>query len=173
MSLIAFLRESLRGLHGALEEAVRDLTPAQLHWRPNDLGAHIAFNLWHYVRTEDNVVRFVLQRRPTVWMEGGWHERFGLDAKAQGTGMSPEAAAAVRLPSVEAFLPYMLGVWRATEEYLDASGEGELERLVKLWPHDEVPVRRALGNVCLTHGYSHLGEIWHLRALQGLKGSPV
>lgn len=173
MSLIPFLRESLRELHRALEEAVGDLTPEQLHWRPEGVGNHIAFNLWHYVRTEDNVVRFVLQRRPTAWMEGGWHERFGLDSKAQGTGMPPEAAVAVRLPSVAAFQPYMAAVWQASEAYLDAADEGEMERPVKIWPHGERPARLVLGNVCLTHGHTHLGEIWHLRTLQGLKGSPI
>ena len=56
-----------------------DLTPEQLHAVP---GGHpkantIAFEIWHLVRTEDNVVRFVIQnRRPTIWAEGKYAERF-------------------------------------------------------------------------------------------------
>lgn len=172
-ALITFLGESLRSLHESLEEAVRDLTPEQLHWRPEGRGNHIAFTLWHYVRTEDNVVQFVLQRRPTVWMEGGWHEKFGLDYKAQGTGMSPEEAAALRLPSVTAFLPYMREVWRATEAYLATLDEETLERMVRVMPLGEMPARRVVGNTCLTHGHAHLGEIWHVRSTMGLSGSPV
>ncbi|HEY8836126.1 MAG TPA: hypothetical protein VIO16_00280 [Dehalococcoidia bacterium] len=57
---------------------MEDLTPAQWHTVPGGSGRAntIGFELWHYVRTEDNIVRFILQnRRPTVWMEGGWAEQ--------------------------------------------------------------------------------------------------
>jgi hypothetical protein len=36
-----------------------------------------------------------------------------------------------------------------------------------------MPVQNAIGNMCLTHGFTHLGEIAHLRGLMGLKGMAV
>jgi hypothetical protein len=33
-----------------------------------------------------------------------------------------------------------------------------------------MPVRNAIGTMCLTHGFTHLGEIQHLRGLLGLRG---
>jgi len=36
-----------------------------------------------------------------------------------------------------------------------------------------MPVLNAIGNMCLTHGFTHLGEIAHLRGLQGLRGMAV
>jgi hypothetical protein len=33
-----------------------------------------------------------------------------------------------------------------------------------------MPVQNALGNMCLTHGFTHMGEIAHIRGLLGLKG---
>jgi len=37
--------------------------------------------------------------------------------------------------------------------------------VVQVRPLGEMPKGRALGQVCLTHGWGHLGEIDHLRVL--------
>src|SRR3990172_12889316 len=103
MATIAeFLRQAFRGQHGMIDAGVRDLTPDELHWVPPGTKAnHIGFTLWHYVRTEENVVQFTLQdRKPTIWIAGGYHERWGLDRIAQGTGMPTEEAHALRLPAI-------------------------------------------------------------------------
>ena len=174
MAIVELLRGHLQRLHRSYEEAVQGLTPEQLHWRPGKGCNHIAFTIWHYARTADNVSRFVLQnRRPTVWTEGGWDKKFGLDRAAQGTGMSQEEATAIRLPSVEAFLPYMQRVWRAVDEYLNSINDDALSKIVTIRPQGELPVGQILTTVLLTHGFSHLGELWMLRGLQGFKGSPI
>jgi len=176
MSLVKAIAESLSGLHAQWNEAVEDLTPEQLVWRPQgpkSQGNHIAFTAWHYVRTEDNIVRFILQdRRPTVWIEGGWDQKFGLDRVAQGTGWTPEQAAAFRLPMPD-WMEYQRAVWQDCEEYLSKLSEADLEKSVRINPLGEMPARRALVNICLTHGHTHLGEVYHLRALMGLKTTPV
>ena len=70
MSQIDYFRSSMSALHATFDEALDGLTREEAHWRPYDLGNHIAFIAWHYGRTVDNIVRFVLERRPTAWMEG-------------------------------------------------------------------------------------------------------
>ena len=173
MAIVEYFRPHFQRLHGALEEALQDLTPEQLNWRPGGSTNSIAFTIWHYTRTEDNVVRFVLQdRRPTVWLEGGWNEKFGLDRIAQGTGMSHEEAD-MRLPSVQEFVPYMHEVWRTTEEYLASLTDDGLESRVTVRPLGERSVGQLLLETLLTHGFSHLGETWVLRGLQGLRGSSL
>ncbi len=95
MTAIEFIHAELKRLHGMLDTAIADLTPEQLHMVPaNHPNANtLAWVYFHYVRTEDNVVRFVLQkRRPTVWAEGGYAEKLGLPPVAQGTGMTTEQA---------------------------------------------------------------------------------
>ncbi|GBD11577.1 hypothetical protein HRbin23_01244 [bacterium HR23] len=67
-TLQAFLAERIADLHRSLIQAVEGLTPQQLHFKPAPQVNHIAFTLWHYVRTEDNCVRFVFRRLPTIWM---------------------------------------------------------------------------------------------------------
>ena len=72
MTVIELLGPHFERLHESLEDATKDLTPEQLHWRPSEGCNHIAFSLWHYVRTEDNLIRFILQdRRTPVWLEQG------------------------------------------------------------------------------------------------------
>lgn len=171
MQLIEFLRAELARLHGQYERALTDLTPEQWHWVPEGKGNSIAFIAWHYVRTEDNIVRFILQnRRPTVWIEGGWPERLGLHPVAQGTGMPLAEAQALRIPDTAAFLDYMRTVWAATEEWLASPEAGDLDTVVQVRPLGEMPKGRALGQVCLTHGWGHLGEIDHLRVLMDKPG---
>src|SRR5258708_38841778 len=131
MTLLESLSTDLRGLHDGLEKSLDGLTIEQLHEVPagHPKANTIAWNLWHYVRTEDNVVRFVLQaRRPPVWAEGGYPERLGLPPAAQGTGMSTEEAHALRLRDVPLFAGYMKKVGASPEEYGTGLAAPEADR---------------------------------------------
>src|SRR2546429_9153833 len=100
MTLLESLSTDLRRLHDVLDKSLDGLTIEQLHMVPagHPKANTIAWNLWHYVRTEDNVVRFVLQdRRPTGWVEGGYPERLGLPPARPGTGLSTAEAPPLRL----------------------------------------------------------------------------
>jgi len=172
-TLVDFIRSSLRQLHGSYKDAVSDLSDEQLHWRANERGHTAAFVLWHYYRTEDNIIQFVLQRKPTVWLDRGLDEKFGLHRTAQGTGMTLEEAQALRLSPKEDFLAYMDAVAKATDEFLAGLDDEALEATTTVKPLGEMPLKNAIGNMCLTHGFNHLGEIQHLRGLQGLRGMAV
>ena len=173
MSTSEFIRGSLRQLHASYRDAVADLSPEQLHWRANDQGCSIAFVLWHYYRTEDNIIQFVLQHKSTVWLDGGWDQKFGLHRTAQGTGMSLQDAQELRIDSRDDFLTYMADVAAATDGYLAGLDDAALEQKTTVKPLGEMPVLNAIGNICLTHGFTHLGEVAHLRGLQGLRGMAV
>lgn len=173
MSSKEFIRSSLEILHQRLNEAVQDLTAEQINWRPKDGGSAIAFMIWHYTRTEDNLIQFALQRKPTVWQEQNYAEKFGLDPRAQGTGMTAEQAAAVRLSSGRDFLPYMQAVWKNTEDFITNISDAELAEEIELRGLGKPSRESILGNSLMTHGYGHLGEIWYVKGLQGLPGSPI
>jgi hypothetical protein len=170
MTLLESLTIDLRRLHEALDKSFAGLTVEQLHTVPagHPKANTIAWNIWHYVRTEDNVIRFVLQnKRPTVWVEGGYPDKLGLHPAAQGTGMSTEEAQALRLKDPALFAEYMRKVWASTEEYVKAVSPAELDRLVTLRFVGEMPVARVLGMVGVTHGFTHFGEIELARTLVG------
>ena len=91
MTAAEFIHVELKRLHTMLDGTLSGITVEQLHAVPagHTKANTLAWALFHCTRTEDNVVRFVLQnRRPTVWTEGGYAERLGLPPVAQGTGMS-------------------------------------------------------------------------------------
>lgn len=172
MTLVEFIQAELTRLHAMLDRGVADLTPEQWHAVPadNPRANTIGFEMWHYARTEDNIVRFILQnRRPTVWMEGGWAERLGLPAVAQGTGMPSADAQAMRIADIPAFQRYVQDVWRSTADWLSNPDASTFDTLVQVKPLGEMPAIRALGQVCMTHGFTHLGELELCRTLLGLK----
>jgi hypothetical protein len=170
MTLIESLATDLRRLHDALDKSLDGLTPDQLHAVP---GGHpkantIAWTLWHYTRTEDNVVRFVLQdRRPTVWVEGGYPEALGLHPAAQGTGMPSAEAQALRIKDVPLFAGYMKKVWASTDEYVKRLTPADLDRKIALKFVGEMTLARVLAMVGITHGFTHFGEIELARTLVG------
>ncbi|MEX2226124.1 MAG: DinB family protein [Dehalococcoidia bacterium] len=172
MNLVEFIHAELRRLHTMLDRSTADLTPEQWHTIPaaNPAANHLAFEMWHYARTEDNVVRFILQGlRPTVWMEGGWAERLGLPPVTQGTGMPATDAQALRIDDLSLFGEYVDAVWASTEAYLSNPDESAFDTLVTVKPLGDMPAIRALGQVCMTHGFTHLGEIELVRTLLGLR----
>ena len=170
MTLLESLSTDLRRLHDALDKSLEGLTSEQLHAVPagHPKANTIAWNLWHYARTEDNVVRFVLQnRRPTVWVEGGYPERLGLHPAAQGTGMSTAEAQALRINDVPLFADYMKKVWASTEAYVPSLSASDLDRKIALKFVGEMPLARVLALVGVTHGFTHFGEIELARTLVG------
>lgn len=172
MTLVEFIEAELHRLHAMLNAATRDLTPEQWHAVPGDnpRANTIAFEMWHYVRTEDNIVRFILQnRRPTVWMEGGFAERLGLPAVAQGTGMSAEDAQAMRISDFAVFREYIDAVYKSSDEWLANPDASTFDTPVLVKPLGEMPAIRALGQVVVSHGFTHLGELELMRTLMGMK----
>jgi hypothetical protein len=168
------LRTSLKSMHSLLDDAVNGMTAAQFNFRPSEGGVSAFFSLWHYVRTEDNIVNFVTQRKPTVWLEGGYDTRFGLPRTNQGTGMTTEEANAVRISDVPGWQQYQAQVWVATDAYLAGMSPEEFEeRKVTIKPLGEMSLWNGLYGVCLSHGYRHVGEIEYVRGVQGLGGLTI
>jgi len=167
---LEFVHAELKRLHGILDKAIGDLTPAQLHTVPasHPKANTLAWIFFHYARTEDNVVRFVLQnRRATVWAEGGYAEKLGLPPVAQGTGMSTADAQALRLKDVTLFKEYMQRVWASTDDFIAKTDPAALDAIITVKPLGDMPGIRALGQTCVSHGMAHHGEIELVRTLIG------
>jgi hypothetical protein len=169
MEINDLIQNNIQRLHGDIEEAISGLSFEQIHWIPSKDFNHIAFNLWHYVRTEDNLVRFVIQeRRSTIWIEQGWYNKFKLDPISQGTGISIDEANSININSLDQFSEYMREVWRSTREYLSESSEIDLEKQFLVKPFGDRSVTQIMIENLLTHGFTHLGEILILKKLQGI-----
>lgn len=174
MEVLDVMKNGLRGMHGMLDTAVEGMTADQLNFRAAEGGISAFFSLWHYVRTEDNIINFVVQHQNTVWLEGGYDERFGLPRTAQGTGMTDDEALAVRIEDVPGWLEYQRGVWAATDAYLETLDPASMEQVqVVIKPVGEMSLWNGLWGMCLSHGYRHVGEIEFARGLQGLGGLSI
>ncbi len=173
LNQLEVVREGLVGMHTMLDKAVAEMTLEQWNARPAGQGVSAFFSLWHYVRTEDNIVNFVAQRRNTVWLKDGWDERFGLHRTSQGTGMTTEQANAVTLNNTESWLRYQQAVWEATSEWISALALEDLETEIVIKPVPPMTIWQALTGMLLYHGYRHVGEIEHARGLVGLGGLTI
>jgi hypothetical protein len=168
------LRASLASMHALLDKAVEGMTADHFNFRPQEGGVSAFFSLWHYVRTEDNIVNWVVQQQPTVWMRGDYPAAFGLHRTSQGTGMTEEQANAVQIHDVAKWHEYQRQVWKATDEYLAAMSPAEFDsRRVTIKPLPEMTLWDGLFGVCLSHGYRHVGEIEYVRGVQGLGGLTI
>lgn len=176
MNIIEFFAAEQIRLHEALRTSVKDLTLDEWHYMIPGTGNHIAFNLLHCVRTEDNILRYILQGRPPLWNEGNWHERLDLPPRVQGTGMATGDARSLHISDPALFMQYVEEVWREFEQYLAGVKDGgaELsERMVTVRPLGDMPAIIAIGQVCISHLFTHLGEITLLLGAQQKQGSPI
>jgi hypothetical protein len=168
--LIDYLGRELRAMHRLYEGVTADLTDAQVNSVPPNGKQNLGFSLWHYVRTEDNVIQFVMQRKPTVWLEGGWPEKFGLDSKSQGTGFSDDEALGFRFNDIAAFRGYMADVFARTQAYVADLSDDEASRKITVKPLGEMTILQCISGMCMTHGYRHLGEIEFAKGLVAPRG---
>ena len=170
MTAVELIQIEMKRLRKGLEGALSGLTPEQLHAVPGGQGKAntIAWGVWHLVRTHDNVVHFVLQNRRTpVWTEDGYADKLGLPPVAQGTGMSTEEAQGLRIKDVPLFRTYMDKVAARTDEFLATLDPAALDRTVTVKPLGEMTVGRVLAQVCVSHGFQHVGEMELARTLVG------
>lgn len=173
MGALDFFLSSTKNLHKDLTEAVKGLSQEQLHFRPLGRGNTIAFMIWHIVRTEDSVINFLWQKKPPVWNAEGWDKKFGMDPRAQGTGMTAEQAASIRIPDLGEFSKYMGKVFKASEAFVEGTKEEDMEEVRDLPYLGKRNLYQLIGGIVLQHSSEHLGEIWYVKGLQGLKGSPI
>jgi len=170
ITALEFIQGGLKQLHGNMDKQLDNITPEQLHAVPggSPKANTIAWGLWHYARTEDNVVQYILQnKKPPIWVAEGYAAKTGLPETAQGTGMPTAEAQALRIKNLAAFKEYMGKVWAATDALMAANDQALLDRMVTVRPLGEMHALRALGGVCLTHGMTHFGEIELARTLVG------
>lgn len=174
MDAVEFMRKGFDRLHSTITDAVKDLTLEQINFRPDNQHYSIAWVLWHAVRTEDLVLRSLVQKQPEIWVEGRWHQRLDLPEKGQGTGQTPQEAQSIAINDMDSFMAYAREVWANTDSLLQSLSPEDLDRMYP-WRRaasGEEPLGQIIGTHVMAHIYGHRNEIYWLRSLQGLQGSP-
>jgi len=171
MVINEYLTDSINSLNNDYRDALKGLADTQLYFLPNENCNHIAFHVWHFIRTEDNTLNFICQdRKLPVWIRLGLHEKWGLPKVAQGTGMDHGEANAIRIPGIAALTQYFSDVWIDVEPYLSSASEDELKKITLLKGSGERPKLYHILKTVIMHGSRHLGQIYTLRSIQGLPG---
>ncbi|MCK9495838.1 MAG: DinB family protein [Dehalococcoidia bacterium] len=147
--------------------SVEDLTLKQLNHQPSERAHSIGWDIWHVVRTVDNVVFFVFHRERPVWLRDGYEARFNLPKTAQGTGMTDEEARALRFPEPAEFAAYIDAVREAAPSRLRAMSDDEFAEITQLNPWGERSKADHAMQVLIAHGNGHLGRCSLARALLG------
>lgn len=165
MDGLRVLANGFRYLHEVLLADIDGLDAAMTWTQPAAGVNHVGFLFWHIVRDEDDVISYVRGERQ-LWESEGWHTRFGMDAKGQGTGFDPGGVASFRYDLPE-FMRYAEAVWRRTERELP---QLPAERLTApAW--GEWDVERLLNEGCLGHSWLHLGELRYAKGMQGWRAA--
>ncbi len=131
MDIRDFVVASLTRTRNATLNVVKDLTQAELAWRPASFANPIGFLLFHSIRTEDRYIHTWLGNgADDVWKSEGWNKRWNLPEAHPGapqgwfgeTGNSwtPEQVAAWPIPPKEELLAYGARVQEKVIEVINA-----------------------------------------------------
>ena len=81
--------------------------------------------------------------------------------------MPTAEAQALRIEDLPLFKEYVQRVWACTDELFARADAAQLEKMVTVKPLGDMPAIQALGQICVTHGMTHFGEIELARTLVG------
>jgi DinB superfamily len=172
MRLKDYFLVKFEALHGALRDNTEDLTDDQWHAVPGrHPGANtIAWNMWHFIFSEDTLVHFLLQKTTPLWASG-WAQKLGLQPFAYGVEVTTAEAQALRIQDTRLFREYMELVWKAAEDYIREADEDSWDKLIPV-RGVQVCASTLLGQMVGSHGYRHSGELDLARTLLGLPWRP-
>jgi hypothetical protein len=151
-----------------MDGAIRDLSPEQVNYLPEGKTVSIGFNAWHVFRTQDNITNFVFRKQSPIWMEQGYLEKLGLPKVEQGTGMDLGTARSLTISDPSVLREYGDKVGKDCVSYLKDVDVDSLNEVQMIKPLGEMPRWRVFRQVCMTHGFMHLGEVNAIKGQLGL-----
>ena len=154
------------------EMAVDDLTGDQLSDTRGGLTNSLGFDVWHVVRTVDNIIHFVFEREQPVWLSGEFHEAWDLPKVDQGTGMDSDDAYAMRFPEPDEMKRYFRAVSGAAVPKIEAMSDDYLAQTHYIRSWGVIPRIEAIAYGLNMHGNGHLGRASYVRTLLGKPGLP-
>jgi len=167
------------------DEALDQLTPAQMRAIPSGQPHSAAWLLWHITRIEDATMNSLLAGSPQVFFDGAWAARLETDYIDTGNAMTAEDIARLsQTVNLQALLAYRLAVGKRTRAIVRRLAPQALvgrplpERLQHLAGSAQVrpeaagvlaywgghPAANLLLMPATRHGFLHLNEVRLLRA---------
>lgn len=165
MQRMDILIEALDTNERLVQMALNDLDDKLLNSSPKPDCNSIGWTLWHQTRTEDAIISLA-KRAPQIWVDGGWHMKFAMEADPKNTGLlhTPEQVAAFKAPDVQTLTGYAAAVRASTKEFLNVASEADLSREVPSALTGQMKVSSFLARLIVDH-FQHSGQICYLRGL--------
>lgn len=170
MNVPEFLISALDRLKRTLDLAVEGMSEKDLAYRPDSKVNSVRFMLWHMSREEDYVIS-EFEEREQVWIDQGWHKRFGkpADPEYTGYGFTPEEAGAFEIPDLETVMDYQAAVRKKTVRFLRCCVDEDFDREMKR----EVAGFKTMGQqltLLTSEIIQHTGQIAYLRGIRSEYG---
>ena len=168
MDIRDVLVDGIAQMNEWMDGALDGLTNEQVNFLPEGKTTSIGFNAWHVFRTQDNITNFVFRKQSPIWMEQGYLEKMGLPKVEQGTGMDMEIARSLQIPDLAVLREYGRKVGEDCVAYVKDADLDSLNEVQMIKPLGEMPRWRVFRQVCMTHGFMHLGEVNAVKGQLGL-----
>lgn len=171
MKAQALLQQQLAGYHDILEQTIADCQQETLDKNlPGATITSVGSVYAHVVFSEDEILHGMLQGKPALYRAENWAGRTGVEPPST-PDFKAEWARTVKM-NLPAFREYAKAVYGATDAYIAALSDADLERKVQTGFIGEQTVAFVVSNVLGWHVAEHNGEIAALKGVQGLKGLP-
>ena len=121
-----------------VDTALEGLDDAAMARQPSNGCNSAAWILWHMTRVVDTFIHTRFRSIPQIWIQDGWHEKFGMpgDAEDRGVGWTADQVAEWTPPSKEAQIGYYGAVKAAAVAYIESLTEADLEKTMVIPPVD-------------------------------------
>lgn len=169
-----FIEQTIDECKRRIARTVRDLTPAELAWRPHTEANSIGFMLWHVARVEDRWLHCFAQDSTELWRREGWAQRLGLPEDATGVNYTAQQLTAFPVPPLALLQSYYDAVRTATLAYLRSVTAEAFDAHPGRIPFPEVSPRPLPDDFTIARMFrqligemnQHLGQIAYVRGLQ-------
>lgn len=164
MNGIDILIDLARRPQAAADELRGKLTPELLNAHPHHDNS-IAWLLWHAGREIDEQLSHQ-SGNVSVWIDGGFADRFGLEVGSHehGYGHTPEQARAIHVTDPDLLIDYLSACIEAQVDYLATLGEADLARVIdERW---DPPVTLGTRMVSITDDAAvHVGQAAYIAGM--------
>lgn len=150
-----------------IDAALEGLDDSLLARQPDPQCNSAAWILWHMTRVVDTFIHTRLQDRPQLWVQDGWHQKFGMaaDPEDRGVGWTAQQVCDWKPPARDVQLGYYQAVRGKAQEFISSLSYANLEQEKVIPPVTEPrTVAAALGQMTWD-AVAHGGQIAYLRGL--------
>ena len=155
-----FVARALNSVRSSMALTLDGLSSEQLAQRPGPESNPVGWLIWHMARMQDRGIS-TITGETQVWISDRWHERYGMDADPDNTGMGHDAAqvSALIAPDAATLLDHYDAVLSTTLKYLKSVSPDDLDRVILESSIGERLLSVVNGNM------QHIGQAGYVRGL--------